>query len=83
MTTSRAIETLNFRMITHVTASLAHEVGDVDDHRLSLSTFSGWRSSPMASWLRSSFTLLQTTSPELALSRSIPLSTLTMLLCCS
>jgi hypothetical protein len=41
VTTSRATETLNFRMITHVTASLAHEVGDVDDHRLSLSTFSG------------------------------------------
>jgi hypothetical protein len=28
-------------MVTHVTSSLAHEVGDVADHRLSLSTFSG------------------------------------------
>jgi hypothetical protein len=41
MTASRAIESLRFRMVTHITASLAHEVGDVDDHRLSLSTFSG------------------------------------------
>jgi hypothetical protein len=41
MTTSRAIESLRFRMVTHITSSLAHEVGDVDDHRLSLSTFSG------------------------------------------
>ena len=41
MTAIRAIESLHFRMITHVTASLTHEVGDVDDHRLSLSTFSG------------------------------------------
>ena len=41
MTTSRTIESLRFRMVTHITSSLAHEVGDVDDHRLSLSTFSG------------------------------------------
>jgi hypothetical protein len=41
MTTSCAIESLRFRMVTHITSSLAHEVGDVDDHKLSLSTFSG------------------------------------------
>lgn len=35
------IESIRFRMVTRVTSSLAHEVGDVDDHRLSLSTFSG------------------------------------------
>jgi hypothetical protein len=41
MTTSRVIESLRFRMVTHVATSHASEVGDVDDHKLSLSTFSG------------------------------------------
>jgi len=34
-------ETLNFRMVTHVTSSSSEEVGDVANHRLSLSRFSG------------------------------------------
>jgi hypothetical protein len=34
-------ETLNFRMVTHVTSSASEEVGDVANHRLSLSRFSG------------------------------------------
>ena len=41
MTASRDIESIRFRMVTRITSSLAHEVGDVDDHMLSLSTFSG------------------------------------------
>ncbi len=41
MTASSATESLRFRMVTHISSSLAEEVGDVDDHRLSLSTFSG------------------------------------------
>ena len=34
-------ETLNFRMVTRVTSSVSEEVGDVANHRLSLSRFSG------------------------------------------
>ncbi len=41
MTAISATESLRFRMVTHITSSMAQEVGDVDDHRLSLSTFSG------------------------------------------
>ncbi len=34
-------ETLRFRMVTHVTSSVSEDVGDVANHRLSLSRFSG------------------------------------------
>lgn len=32
MTASGDIESIRFRMVTRITSSLAHEVGDVDDH---------------------------------------------------
>ena len=83
VTTSHTIESLRFRMVTHITSSLAHEVGDVDDHTLSLSTFSGLAFFADGVVAKSSFTPSQTTWPEPALSRSTPLSASTMIRCCS
>jgi hypothetical protein len=40
-TKARAEETLSFRMITHVTSTSSHDVGDVDGHVVSLVRFSG------------------------------------------
>jgi hypothetical protein len=38
---SRRDRALEFRMVTHATSSISQDVGDVDNHTLSLSRFSG------------------------------------------